>query len=76
MAFAGAALGAAAAWYGTPLLLPFFRTPMQGDGMRLEPDQTVFLVTALSAIVTTLFFGGAARVARRARQSGRRDEIA
>jgi hypothetical protein len=30
---------------------------MQGEGMRVEPDQTVFLVTALSAIVTTLFFG-------------------
>jgi predicted permease len=57
IAFAGAALGAAAAWYATPLLLPFFRTPMQGIGMQMEPDQTVFLVTALSAIVTTLFFG-------------------
>jgi predicted permease len=57
IAFAGAALGAAAAWYGTPLMLPFFRTPMQGEGMRVEPDQTVFLVTALSAIVTTLVFG-------------------
>jgi predicted permease len=57
IAFAGAALGAAAAWYGTPFMLPFFRTPMQGEGMRVEPDQTVFLVTALSAVVTTLFFG-------------------
>jgi predicted permease len=57
IAFAGAALGAAAAWYGTPLLLPFFRTPMQGIGMQLEPDQTVFLTTALTAIVTMVFFG-------------------
>ena len=57
IAVAGAALGAAAAWYGTPLMLPFFRTPMQGTGMLIEPDQTVFLVTALSAIATTLFFG-------------------
>ena len=57
IAFAGAALGAAAAWYGTPFMLPFFRSPMQGEGMRVEPDQTVFLVTALSATVTTLFFG-------------------
>ena len=39
IAFAGAALGAAAAWYGTPLMLPFFRTPMQGEGMQLEPDR-------------------------------------
>jgi predicted permease len=57
IAFAGAALGAAAAWYGTPFMLPFFRTPMQGEGMQLQPDQTVFLATALSAILTTLFFG-------------------
>ncbi len=57
IALAGAVLGAAAAWYGTPLLLPFFRTPMQGVGMQMEPDQTVFLVTAITAIVTTLFFG-------------------
>jgi putative ABC transport system permease protein len=57
IALAGAALGAAAAWYSIPLMLPFFRNPMQGEGMRVEPDQTVFLVTALSAIVTTLFFG-------------------
>jgi predicted permease len=57
IALAGAALGAAASWYGTPLMLPFFRTPMQGQGMLIEPDRTVFLVTALSAIGTTLFFG-------------------
>ena len=57
LALAGAALGAAAAWHGTPLMLPFFRTPMQGQGMLIEPDHTVFLVTALSAIATTLFFG-------------------
>jgi predicted permease len=57
IAAAGAALGAAAAWYGTPLMLPFFRTPMVGQGMLIEPDRTVFLVTAVSAIATTLFFG-------------------
>ena len=58
IALAGAALGAAVAWYGTPWLLPFFRSPMEGVGMKLEPDQTVFLVTATSAVLTTLFFGG------------------
>ena len=58
IALAGAALGAAIAWYGTPWLLPFFRSPMAGVGMKLEPDQTVFLVTATSAVLTTLFFGG------------------
>ena len=57
IASAGSALGAAAAWYGTPLLLPFFRHPMEGTGLKVQPDQTVFFVTAISAIVTTLVFG-------------------
>jgi predicted permease len=57
VALAGAALGAATAWYGSPLLLPFFRHPMEGTGMQVQPDKTVFLATALSAIATTLFFG-------------------
>jgi predicted permease len=57
IAAAGAALGAVAAWYGTGHLLPFFRTPMIGTAMALEPDQTVFTITALLAVATTLFFG-------------------
>lgn len=57
IAAAGAALGAAIAWYGVPLLLPFFRHPMEGVGMQLQPDRTVFIVTATSAVVTTLVFG-------------------
>ncbi len=69
IALAGAALGAAAAWYGSPLLLPFFRHPMEGTGMQVQPDKTVFLVTALSAIATTLFFGAPPGVARRPRES-------
>jgi predicted permease len=57
IAFAGAALGAAAAWYGSGLLLPFFRDPNQVMGMDIQPDRTVFLVTAGLSVVTTLFFG-------------------
>ena len=57
IAAAGAALGAAVAWYGVPLLLPFFRHPMEGIGMKLQPDQTVFVVTASSAVITTLLCG-------------------
>ncbi|MGH9722096.1 MAG: ADOP family duplicated permease [Bryobacteraceae bacterium] len=57
IALAGAGLGALAAWYGSGLLLPFFRHPNWGAGVSLEPDNTVFLVTALLAVTTTLFFG-------------------
>ena len=42
IALAGAALGAAAAWYGTGYLLPFFRHPNEGIGMSINPDTTVF----------------------------------
>jgi len=41
IALAGAALGAAAAWYGTGYLLPFFRHPNEGTGMSITPDATV-----------------------------------
>jgi predicted permease len=57
IALAGAALGAAAAWYGSGLLLPYFRNPNQLTGMDIQPDRTVFLVTAGLAVCTTLFFG-------------------
>jgi predicted permease len=57
IAAAGAALGAAAAWYGTGYLLPFFRHPNMGTGLSVQPDQTVFVVTAGLAVATTLFFG-------------------
>jgi putative ABC transport system permease protein len=57
IALAGAALGAVAAWYGTGHLLPFFRHPNMGTGLDVQPDQTVFVVTAALAVVTTLFFG-------------------
>jgi predicted permease len=57
IALAGAALGAAVAWYGTGLLLPFFRHPNMGTGLSVQPDHTVFVVTAALAVLTTLFFG-------------------
>jgi predicted permease len=57
IALAGAAVGAAAAWYGTGYLLPFFRHPNEGTGMHIEPDRAVFLVTGFSAVVATLLFG-------------------
>lgn|ERR1051325_214028 len=57
IAATGAALGAAAAWYGTPLLLQFFRDPNWHTGMSVQPDSMVFLVTGAFAILTTLFFG-------------------
>jgi predicted permease len=57
IALAGAALGAAAAWYGTGYLLPYFRHPMEGVGMSINPDATVFAVTGFFAVLTTLLFG-------------------
>jgi predicted permease len=57
IALAGAALGAVLAWYGSTLLLQFFRDPNMGIWMSVQPDQTVFLVTAALAVSTTLFFG-------------------
>jgi predicted permease len=55
--FAGAALGALAAWYGSPAMLRFFRDPMMGAPISVRPDRMVFWVTGLCAIGTTLLFG-------------------
>jgi predicted permease len=57
IALAGAALAAVAAWYGTPLLLHFFRNPMMGQPISIQPDRMVFWVTGLCAVFTTLLFG-------------------
>jgi predicted permease len=57
IALAGAALGAVGAWYGSGMLLQFFRDPNQYLGMDIQPDRTIFLVTAGLAVGTTLFFG-------------------
>ena len=57
IALAGAALAGVAAWYGTPLLLRFFRNPMMGEPISVQPDRMVFWVTGACAIITTLLFG-------------------
>src|SRR5260370_19516899 len=57
LASAGAALGAAVAWYGNDFLLHFFRHPMMGQWMFVKPDRTVLVVTGLCALLTTVAFG-------------------
>jgi predicted permease len=57
IAIAGSALGALGAWYGSGFLLRFFRDPMMGEAVSVHPDKTVFGVTALFAVATTLLFG-------------------
>ena len=57
IAVLGSALGAAAAWYGTDLLLHFFRDPMMMEPLSIHPDKAVFWVTLGFAVVTTLLFG-------------------
>jgi predicted permease len=57
IAIAGSALGAMGAWYGSELLIGFFRDPMMGEPVWVHPDKTVFWVTALFAVLTTLVFG-------------------
>jgi predicted permease len=57
IAIAGSALGALGAWYGSGLLLHFFRDPMMMEAVSVHPDKTVFWVTALFAVLTTLLFG-------------------
>ena len=57
IALAGAAVAALAAWYGTALLLGFFRDPMMGEPISVHPDSMVFWITGLCAVGTTLLFG-------------------
>jgi predicted permease len=57
IAIAGSALGALGAWYGSGLLLRFFRDPMMMEPVSVHPDKTVFWITAFFAVATTLFFG-------------------
>jgi predicted permease len=57
IALAGAALGALVAWYGSPLLLGFFRDPMMGQPISVRPDYMVFWVTGACAVAATLLFG-------------------
>ncbi|MBL8227753.1 MAG: ABC transporter permease [Bryobacterales bacterium] len=57
IALAGAACGGWAAWYGVDWLAGFFRSPMSGYGLALQPDATVFGVTSALAIVAALTAG-------------------
>jgi putative ABC transport system permease protein len=68
IAAAGAVLGAVAAWYGNRLLLTFFIDPNGQEGLQITPDRTVFWVTSLCAVLSTLLFGVAP-----AWQAGRSD---
>ncbi len=57
IALAGAALASLVAWYGTSWLLPFFRDPMMGQPIAVQPDSAVFWMSGLCAIATTILFG-------------------
>jgi putative ABC transport system permease protein len=57
IAIAGSALGAFGAWYGSGLLLHFFRDPMMGEAISVRPDKAIFWVTMAFAVTTTLLFG-------------------
>ena len=70
MAFAGAALGAVAAWYATPLLLPFFRTPMQGEGMHVRAGSDRVPGHGALRDRHDAVLRRPSRLARRARKSG------
>jgi predicted permease len=57
IAAAGALLGALLAWNGSQVLLRFFMDPMDQWGLTVPLDRTVFLVTAVLAVFTTVLFG-------------------
>ena len=57
IALAGSALGAAVAWYGSAPAAAVLPRSDQLIGMDIQPDRTVFFVTAGLAVFTTLFFG-------------------
>jgi predicted permease len=57
IAVAGALLGAFLAWKGSQALLTFFMDPSSEWGFTVPMDQSVFLVTAILAVLSTLLFG-------------------
>ncbi len=59
IALAGAALGGAAAWFGAPLLLHYFLNPYAQEAISVHPDGTLFAVSAVFAVLSTLLFGTA-----------------
>src|ERR1700688_2587113 len=48
---------AIAAWYGSSFLLRFFRDPMMFELMSVHPDQSIFWMTGVFAVLTTLLSG-------------------
>jgi putative ABC transport system permease protein len=57
IALAGSVLGAVGAWFGSDALLHFFRNPMMSESMAVHPDKTIFWISMLFAVLTTLLFG-------------------
>src|ERR1700756_2183089 len=57
IAVAGSSIGAIAAWYGSGVLLHFFRDPMMFESMSVHPDKAIFWMTVVFAVLTTLLFG-------------------
>jgi len=57
IALAGSALGAAAAWFGSDLLLRFFRNPMMSQSIDVHPDKAMFWMSMAFALLTTVLFG-------------------
>jgi len=57
IAILGSALGAVGAWYGSQMLLHFFRNPMMFEPIAVYPDRTIFGVTLAFAVLTTLLSG-------------------
>ena len=48
IALAGSALGAAAAWSGSDVLLRFFRNPMMSESIDVHPDKAMFWMSMAS----------------------------
>jgi predicted permease len=57
IAIAGAACGGWAAWSGVEWLAGFFRSPNSGYGLTLQPDATVFGLTAALAVLAAFGAG-------------------
>jgi len=55
--FAGTALGALAAWFGSAAAVSFFVDPNQTERITMRPDTTVLFVTGVLAVCATILFG-------------------
>ncbi|MBE7157189.1 MAG: ABC transporter permease [Rhodospirillales bacterium] len=57
VAATGGLVGALLTWFASSYFLHFFRDPMMGESMQIDPDRTAFVVSAALAIFATFFFG-------------------